>query len=163
MRQGSCRPFAALHPGQLLHPFFRCQQLCRNRRSVSFHGLVNPIVLVRKAGNLGQVGDTEDLARNRDSSFSFCPTISAVRPPMPASTSSKISVGIGSIWTSTVFNASITREISPPEAIFANGFGSDPDIGRDEELDFIHPVSPQLISLPFHFQGTLFGLDGGNK
>src|SRR3546814_3679450 len=43
------------------------------------------------------------------------PTISPVRPPIPASTSSKISVGTPSRRARIVLSASITRANSPPE------------------------------------------------
>ena len=47
-------------------------------------------------------------------------------PPIPTSISSKIKVGIGSVWARILFNANMRREISPPEAISTNGLSSDP-------------------------------------
>ena len=54
------------------------------------------------------------------------PTISATRPPMPASTSSKISVGTCATWLTTVWIARLMRDSSPPEATFASGPGAMP-------------------------------------
>ena len=49
---------------------------------------------------------------------------------MPVSTSSKIRVSTVSVEASTVFMASIIRESSPPEAIFATGLGFSPGLAE---------------------------------
>ena len=64
------------------------------------------------------------------SSRSRAPTTSATAPPMPASTSSKISVLPGSSVEASVFSASMIRDSSPPEAIRASGFTSSPGLGE---------------------------------
>ena len=57
----------------------------------------------------------------RASRASTCASATAVAPPTPASTSSNTSVSVSSASPSTTLHASITREISPPEAIFLSG------------------------------------------
>ena len=57
---------------------------------------------------------------------SMRPTLSATAPPMPASTSSNISVLPGRSVVASVFNPSMTRDSSPPEAILASGRASSP-------------------------------------
>ena len=66
---------------------------------------------------------------SRDSSFSLWPTDSAMRPPMPMSSSSNTSVGMRSDSARITFSASMTREISPPDAMLASGFSSSPALG----------------------------------
>ena len=61
---------------------------------------------------------------------SFSPTMVAVFPPIPASTSSNINVGIWSARARMLFMASMTRESSPPEAMRAIGFGDWPGLGE---------------------------------
>ena len=65
----------------------------------------------------------------RDNSDSFWPTISATLPPIPASTSSKIKVSTESVSAKMAFNASTTRESSPPDAILASGLSASPMLG----------------------------------
>src|SRR5208282_3526528 len=59
----------------------------------------------------------------------FFPTCPAVSPPTLASTSSKIRIGISSTSASVVFTASITRAISPLEAIARRGRAASPRFG----------------------------------
>ena len=72
---------------------------------------------------------------------SFSPTTAAVRPPMPASTSSKTSVRPGCSPAPSVLNASMTRDSSPPEAMRASGRGSSPRFGGQEELAAVDPAA----------------------
>ena len=59
--------------------------------------------------------------------FLICaPTATATSPPIPVSISSKIRVSTPSVRAKMVLSASITRESSPPEAIFARGSGGFP-------------------------------------
>ncbi|MNC85211.1 hypothetical protein D3C83_08000 [compost metagenome] len=58
--------------------------------------------------------------------FSMRPTISATRPPIPASTSSKMSVGTRATRLVTVWIARLSRDSSPPEATFDSGCGAMP-------------------------------------
>ena len=51
------------------------------------------------------------------SSRNSVPTVSPVVPPMPASTSSKISVGVVCVAAVTTWMARLMRDSSPPEAI----------------------------------------------
>ena len=60
---------------------------------------------------------------------SFWPTMAPTRPPMPWSISSKIRLGVRSARASTPFSASISREVSPPEAILTSGFRPSPGLG----------------------------------
>ena len=55
-------------------------------------------------------------------------TTDATRPPMPASTSSKTSVGTRSARARTDLSASIVRDSSPPEATRARAFASSPGL-----------------------------------
>ena len=52
------------------------------------------------------------------------PIASAIRPDTPVSISSKMIVGNFDFSARRAFNESITREISPPEAIFSTGCGA---------------------------------------
>ncbi len=71
-----------------------------------------------------------------DSVFSFCPTASAARPPMPISISSNTSVRGSAVLlrfaaaaapsSTLTFSASITRLISPPDAISVSAFSGSP-------------------------------------
>ena len=54
---------------------------------------------------------------------------------MPASTSSKMSVGTRSSRARIVLSASMTRDSSPPEATRASGRSSCPTLSDDAELD----------------------------
>src|SRR5215470_11326331 len=71
---------------------------------------------------------------------SFCPTASATRPPMPASTSSNTMVGTCSAAARIVLIASIVRESSPPETTFASGFPAQ----RRAEARVIHAEGAKL-------------------
>ena len=62
----------------------------------------------------------------QDSCFNFSPTSWAVRPLIPASISSNISVCVSSFPAITVFIASIILDSSPPEATFESGFNGSP-------------------------------------
>jgi hypothetical protein len=75
---------------------------------------------VRARGDLRQVGDREHLMAPGHLRI-FSPTCSATRPPIPASTSSKTSVGTASRRARIVLSASMTRDSSPPEATNASG------------------------------------------
>ena len=72
----------------------------------------------------GQVCDAQDLPE-RTEDLSFWPRFTAVRPPIPASISSKMMVGVCSASIRIALMASITRD-NFPEAIFAKGFNSSP-------------------------------------
>ena len=87
------------------------------------------------------MGDAEHLKR-RPERASLRPTTSATRPPMPASTSSKISPGADALggrssaslnpWRDvavSVLMASMTRDSSPPETMRASGRRSSPGFG----------------------------------
>ena len=63
------------------------------------------------------------------SARSFSPTTVATRPPMPASTSSKMSVLPGWSAAASVLSASITRDSSPPDTMRASGRRSSPGFG----------------------------------
>src|SRR5580704_17316073 len=63
--------------------------------------------------------------------FIFSPTMLAVSPPTLASTSSKTSTGISSSAARTVLSASITRAISPDEAMARNDLAGSPGLGAN--------------------------------
>ncbi len=68
---------------------------------------------------------------NRDARrCSLPPTTSATAPPMPASTSSKISVLPGASVDATVLSASMILDNSPPETMRARGRSSSPGFGE---------------------------------
>ena len=68
----------------------------------------------------------ESTCLERATLYNRSPTITAVLPLMPVSTSSNISVGVPSAPAQTVLIASITRESSPPEATFERGLSGSP-------------------------------------
>ncbi len=68
------------------------------------------------------------------------PMVSATSPPMPASISSKMTVGTGASSRQATSMARLTRESSPPEATFCRGWGGLSKIGAKEELDVVLPV-----------------------
>ena len=74
--------------------------------------------------------------------FIFSDTICAVRPLIPASISSKISVPMESFWASTAFIASMILESSPPEATFESGFNGSPGLVE---------IKNSASSMPFAF------------
>ena len=61
-----------------------------------------------------------------ESALRCFPTETAISPPIPVSISSKIRLSIASVAEKIVFNASITRDISPPEAILLKGRKTEP-------------------------------------
>ena len=61
---------------------------------------------------------------------SFSPMISPILPPIFASISSNTRTGVLSTFANWCFSASIIRDISPPDAIFLNGFKSSPGFGE---------------------------------
>ncbi len=76
------------------------------------------------------------------SDASFCPTTVATRPPMPASTSSKIRVlAAPASAAASVFKASMTRDSSPPDTILASGRRSSPTFGDRNNSPLSMPAS----------------------
>src|SRR6185503_1553855 len=69
-------------------------------------------------------------------------TACAVRPPMPASISSKTIVGSPAPAWATARRASATRESSPPEAVSATGANGRPEFGRMRKATASRPVEP---------------------
>ena len=63
---------------------------------------------------------------------SALPTATAAAPPIPASTSSKMSVGGDCVNTSR--NANMTLASSPPEATFDNGKGGLPGLAESKKF-----------------------------
>ena len=64
-----------------------------------------------------------------------------VRPPIPASTSSKINVGMPSSRARIVLSASITRASSPPDATRASGRASWPTLSATRNSTSSAPVA----------------------
>ncbi len=65
---------------------------------------------------------------------------------MPLSTSSKISVGTDEVPASTSFSASMKRDSSPPEAIFASVPNGAPGFVATSKCTRSVPCSPQSAS-----------------
>ena len=86
---------------------------------------------------------TQRTCRVRATWRSFLPTVSAVLPPMPTSTSSKISTGTASVAASTTLSASIVRESSPPEAMRASGRTSSPELPENRNSAWSTPFGPE--------------------
>ena len=85
---------ACQHAGHLLHAL-----PCRQNAQTASSGLARKLflhapVIVTARSHLRQMRHTEDLTLS-PSLCRSCPTTSAVAPPMPLSTSSKMSVGTG--------------------------------------------------------------------
>ena len=76
------------------------------------------------------------------------PIGSALRPPMPVSTSSKTSVGVSSTSARTCLIASATRLISPPEAILASGRGGSPEFGASMNTTRSTPLASNASASP---------------
>ena len=72
--------------------------------------------------------------------FSLVPTFSAMRPPIPVSTSSNIITGIVSCLFRIDFKASMMRESSPPDAILARGRSSSPGLGENKNSRVPNPM-----------------------
>ena len=94
-------------------------------RALERHGLVE-LIEERKKGNC-----IERWMQATAASYVISPTALAVSPPTLASTSSKISTGISSSAASTVLSASITRAISPDEAMARSGRAGSPGLGAN--------------------------------
>ena len=83
-------------------------------------GLADLEVLIGLAGNLRQVSDAQYLSILAQT-LQQAAHASATAPPMPLSTSSKISVGVAVAQEVMTEMASEIRASSPPEATFASG------------------------------------------
>ena len=91
---------------------------------------------VGMGGDLRQVGHAQDLVAPGEA-HRLRPTGSALRPPIPVSTSSKTSVGVSSASARTCLIARATRDSSPPDAIRASGRAGSPGFGREPEDDLV--------------------------
>src|SRR5438034_409292 len=80
--------------------------------------------------------------RLRPSWRSLRPTTSATAPPMPASTSSKMSVAPLSSAAARVLSASMMRDSSPPEATRASERGSSPGLVERKNSTSSQPSGP---------------------
>ena len=131
---------AGQHAGDLLAPLALVQRLDHRGRAVAASPAWRRAAAgAPRAATCGLCVTTSTCSRSATRS-SRSPTAAAVAPPMPASTSSKTSVGTGEPRESTTFSASISRDSSPPEAIFCSCPGVWPGIGRDQEGDAVHAI-----------------------
>ena len=133
-RDGSC---PAIMRASLLLPRSPASSACTAVDGASAAGRPCSIrkCVVAARGDLRQVRDAEHLIRRPPAPAACRPTTSAVWPPMPASTSSKMSVRAGPFCADdSVLSASITRDSSPPETIRASGREILAWIRRHEEL-----------------------------
>ena len=80
------------HSHDFLNPAFLVQGFHLAGGAAAGGGFVNIQVVVRKAGNLGQVGNAQHLALAGNQAI-FSAIFWAVTPPTPVSISSKIMVG----------------------------------------------------------------------
>ena len=112
--------------------------------------LGSPAVLTTRKWRVGerrdlrQVRDAEELACRSASARSCSPTARAVRPPMPASTSSNTSVGARRGRAPRARTASTTRESSPPDAVVASGAAASAGVRLQEQLDVVGAARPRL-------------------
>ena len=81
--------------------------------------------------------------RSRARAASFLPTTWAVRPPIPESISSKTCTGTGSLACRLLFSASMKRQVSPPDAIWASGLGGSPGLVAARNSTVSTPCWPQ--------------------
>ena len=119
------RGVAAQHPRHLRDAIVALDDADVGRRHAALRALGHHDVVMGARRDLRQVRDREHLvvlATRRIVS----PTLSPTVPPMPASTSSKTSVGTRSSRARIVLSASITRDNSPPDATRASGRASCP-------------------------------------
>ncbi len=120
---------AADHPREFLFPFGAVEPRDGGQRPSLRDALRDAVVRRAVRGDLRQVGDAEHLEALRQP-LQPAPTTSATAPPMPASTSSKISVLPGASVDASVLSASMMRDSSPPEAMRASGRTSSPGFGE---------------------------------
>ncbi len=127
--------FVRALPGDFAEPrmrpaacnFLRHNEMCGGRRR-----------------HLRQMRNAKHLMLARASVFILAPTAFAISPPTFASISSKTSSGIASCAASDDLIASISREISPLEAIVRNGFNGSPGFGEKSSSIASKPVGAGL-------------------
>ena len=73
--------------------------------------------------------------------FIFSPSFLPRLPPIPESISSKTKPSTLSTSERIDFSANITRDISPPEAIFESGFHPSPMFGSNRKRTWSFPFS----------------------
>ena len=131
---------AAEHPLQLLAALALVEQLDARVRRVA-GDLLDPEVAVGEARDLRQVRDRDAPVRAREAAQRLADGV-RVRPPMPASISSKTIVSP----PATAAIASAMRESSPPEAVSAAGAKGRPGFGRMRKRTSSAPVAPRSRS-----------------
>src|SRR5215470_10303527 len=126
------RDRAAHHARQLTGPLFFGDQLANpdDVAAVGVASLFHDQVMVGETCDLRQVGDDQDLPLGSESLQSQA-DLDGGLSPMPASTSSKTSVGSSSDSAPAARIASITRDSSPPDATLASGAGTSPGLAEN--------------------------------
>ena len=127
---------AAEHPLELVAALVVVEPLDPRVRRVA-RDLLDPEVAVGDARDLRQVRDRDDLRPRRRASRSASATAWAVSPPMPASISSKTTVGSPAPAWATTRSARATRDSSPPDAVSATGAKRHALVRADEERDLV--------------------------
>jgi hypothetical protein len=118
----------AEHLGELDDAALAVEVLDLGHRATVALALDDPVLGVGVGRDLGQMGHAQDLVAPRER-HRLRPTGSALRPPMPVSTSSKTRTGVSSASARTLLIASATRDSSPPDAIRASGRAGSPGFG----------------------------------
>jgi len=114
------RRFAAEHPGDFVHAFGFCQFHHKRDRAVALRLFEHVVVMVGKRRDLVQMRNTQKLVRGTQGHERLA-HLFREHPADTESISSKMRIGIRSCDAMTVLIASMSREISPPDAIFTSG------------------------------------------
>ena len=138
--RGGRHGLAGQHAGDLLAPRAGVQRVDLGRRPAADARLRDPQMRRATGCDLRAEWVTTSTCTWSATRASRSPTAAAVAPPMPESTSSNTRVGTVLPLDSTTFSASISRDSSPPEAIFASGPGVLPRVGGDQEAHRVDPL-----------------------
>ena len=121
----------------LLHALGAIQRLHLAAHLAGDLGLADLPLLVGRGGHLRQVGDAHDLVAAARAASACRPTISATRPPMPASTSSNTSVGT----SATCGGDGLDRQADARQLAAGGHLGQRPQrrarVRGDQELDLL--------------------------
>ena len=107
--------------------------------------LVDEVVAAGQSRHLGEVSDDDHLRVLPPVRAACCATATAVRPPMPASISSKTRVSLPPAPARAHLMPSSTRDSSPPDAVRARLRGSWPGLATQQELHLVAPALPQTL------------------
>ncbi len=132
--------FTAEDPCQLFYRLFFCQRINVCTRYCILCLFFNQEMLICHRCNLCKMCNTDHLVFFFRSVPSFSDTFCAVRPLIPTSISSKISVSIHLYLPLHFLTASMILESSPPEATSVNGFTCCPWLSEISRNSIINAI-----------------------